>query len=217
MSRNSHTGNRKDRNHRNLQRTPELGYYYILTDTDETEKNYFEGLKQSLSKENRTKIVIKVDKVRTEKLLQSAVNYISQNPQYRKVWIVFDRDQVKDFDCIVTDATKRDIKVGWSNPCIETWFYNYFNCNPQYETSVDSCSHFEKLYKNKTPKKYKKNNPEIYQDLVKFGDEKVAIKIAKKKYTESIQNSNCKEPSQLTVCTTLYQLVEEIKQKDNNK
>jgi len=38
-------GRRKDRNRRIGTRVSELGYYLIVTDTDETEKNYFEGLR----------------------------------------------------------------------------------------------------------------------------------------------------------------------------
>ena len=39
-------GKRKDRNQRVGTRVPELGYYLIVTDTEETEKNYFEGLRE---------------------------------------------------------------------------------------------------------------------------------------------------------------------------
>lgn len=41
-------GRRKDRNQRVGKRVPELGYYLIVTDTEETEKNYFEGLRDSI-------------------------------------------------------------------------------------------------------------------------------------------------------------------------
>ncbi len=33
-------------------------------------------------------------------------------------WIVFDCDEIKDFDEIVREAEKKGIGVGWSNPCI---------------------------------------------------------------------------------------------------
>ena len=41
-------GKRRDRNQRVGTRIPELGYYLIVTDTEETEKNYFEGLRDSI-------------------------------------------------------------------------------------------------------------------------------------------------------------------------
>lgn len=64
---------RKDRNKRGGTRIPELGYYLIVIDTEETEKNYFEGLRDSIPAELKDHLVIKVE-------------------------IVFDRDQVKDFE-----------------------------------------------------------------------------------------------------------------------
>ncbi len=43
-------GKRKDRNKRVGKRVPELGYYLIVTDTEE---NYFEGLRDSIPEELR--------------------------------------------------------------------------------------------------------------------------------------------------------------------
>lgn len=40
----SRAGKRRDRSKKVGARIPELGYYLIVTDTEETEKNYFEGL-----------------------------------------------------------------------------------------------------------------------------------------------------------------------------
>lgn len=49
MKANERKGARKDRNLKHSTRTPELGYYMIVTDTNETEKNYFEGLRATKS------------------------------------------------------------------------------------------------------------------------------------------------------------------------
>ena len=49
-------------------RVPDLGYYYIVTDTRETEKNYLEGLKQKLPEKLKDRLVIKVIKAKTEHL-----------------------------------------------------------------------------------------------------------------------------------------------------
>ena len=55
---------RRDRNQRVGVRVPELGYYLIVTDTEETEKNYFEGLRDSIPSELKDRLVIKVEKLR---------------------------------------------------------------------------------------------------------------------------------------------------------
>ena len=45
MGRGDRWGNRKSREQYRKRGVPELGYYYIVTDTDQTEKNYLEGLR----------------------------------------------------------------------------------------------------------------------------------------------------------------------------
>ena len=100
----SRVGKRWDRNKRVGARVPELGYYLILTDTEEMEKNYFEGLRDSIPAELKDRIVIKVEKARTVELVRKALEMTGQESQYRIPWIVFDRDQVKDFDEIIQTA-----------------------------------------------------------------------------------------------------------------
>lgn len=105
-------GKRKDRNARFATRTPVLGYYLIVTDTEETEKNYFEGLKRSIPREIRDRIVIKVEKAKTTyNLVERTIELCNAQAQQRIPWIVFDRDQVKDFDGIIQSAEKNDADV----------------------------------------------------------------------------------------------------------
>ena len=48
MAREDRKGRRKQR--ADIQRrAPELGHYFVMTDTDETEKNYLMGLQESLN------------------------------------------------------------------------------------------------------------------------------------------------------------------------
>ena len=112
-------GKRKDRNQRMGQRVPELGYYLIVTDTEETEKNYFEGLRDSIPAELKDRLIIKVEKARTVELVEKALELVGKESQYRIPWIVFDRDQVKGFDEIIWTAEKNGVHAGWSNPCFD--------------------------------------------------------------------------------------------------
>ena len=66
MPRHERTGNRKPREHLANQRVPKLGYYFIVTDTKETEQNYMYGLRDSIPKELQGKLVIKVVKTKTK-------------------------------------------------------------------------------------------------------------------------------------------------------
>lgn len=206
------SGNRKKREQLFKRRIPSLGYYFIVTDTEETEQNYILGLRDSIPTELRDNLVIKVCKAKTVELVREALSMASLQPQYGEPWIVFDRDQVKDFDQIVSNAQVNDINVGWSNPCIEIWFSAYFGTMPAYTDSVSCCNGFGQIYRQVTKQKYRKSEPAIYSKLSHFGDEKRAIEIAKQKYAE--QEKNCsKNPSQMYPCTTLHILIEEIQDK----
>ena len=107
------------------QKVPDLGYYFVVTDTKETERNYLYGLRDALPAELQGRIVIKVSSAKTKELIK-ACEQATIDPQYRQCWIVFDRDKVVNFDDIIREAQSRDIKIGWSNPCIEIWFDAYF-------------------------------------------------------------------------------------------
>lgn len=205
-------GKRRTREQLSKRRVPELGYYFIVTDTKETEQNYMIGLRDSIPKRLQGKLVIKVCKAKTVELVNEALNMASLQPQYGEPWIVFDRDQVKDFDQIISLAKEKDIKVGWSNPCIEIWFSAYFGAMPTYQDSVSCCSGFEENYLKATGQSYQKSDAAIYSKLCRFGNEKQALAIAKQKLQENQCNGRI-TPSQMYPATTLSSLVEEIKNK----
>jgi hypothetical protein len=156
------SGKRKTREQLSRRRVPELGYYFIVTDTKETEQNYILGLRNSIPKELQEKLVIKVCKTRTIELVSEALNMASLQPQYGEPWIVFDRDQVKDFDQIIRTALENGINVGWSNPCIEIWFSTYFGSMPPYQDSVSCCNGFAEKFARVTGQKYEKSDVAIY-------------------------------------------------------
>lgn len=63
------SGKRKTREQFSKRRIPELGYYFIVTDTKETEQNYMLGLRDSIPKDLQGKIVIKVCEAKQLNLL----------------------------------------------------------------------------------------------------------------------------------------------------
>ena len=212
MPDNKRKGQRKPREQLLKRRVPELGYYFIITDTKETEQNYMFGLRDSIPKELQGKLVIKVSKTKTANLVNEAKSLAALQPQYGEPWIIFDKDQVKDFDEIIRLAGDENIHVGWSNPCIEIWFNAYFGTMPTYQDSVSCCNGFESEFEGKTSQKYKKSDDKIYEKLCQCGNEKEAIKIAKLKLAQ--HKRNCKnKPSEMFSGTTVHLLVEEIKNK----
>jgi hypothetical protein len=205
-------GKRKPREQLSKRRIPELGYYFIVTDAKETEQKYMIGLRDSIPQEMQGKLVIKVCQVKTVELVNEALNMASLQPQFGEPWIVFDRDQVNRFDQIISLAKERGIKVGWSNPCVEICFSAYFGAMPTYRDSVSCCSGFEEDYLKITGHKYQKSDAAIYSKLCRFGNEEQAFAIARRKIQENLRNGKT-VPSQMCPGTTLFALVEEIKNK----
>lgn len=212
MAKQERKGNRKKRENNKSFRKPELGYYLIVTDTEETERCYFNGLRDSLPKDIQDKLVIKVFKTNTKNLINECQELTSLDPQYRKPWIVFDRDKVKNFDEIIKEADSKRINVGWSNPCFEVWLYTYFGDMPAINDSWNYCSDFKTKYKKETSQEYSKADSDIYSKINKFGNEENAIKIAEQRHEQHLRNEKVK-PSEMCPCTTVYELVKEVKSK----
>ena len=208
----SRAGKRKSRDKRVGARVPELGYYLIVTDTKETEKNYFEGLRDSIPMEMKDHLVIKVEKAKTVELVKKALELRGQDSQYRIPWIVFDRDQVEDFDRIIREAEKSQVGAGWSNPCFEIWMYAYFGEMPAIQESYICCSRFAEKFEKVSGQKYLKNDKDIYRKLVRYGDEDKAMELAERYYRRCVEDGK-KEPSEMWPACRVQGLVGEIQEK----
>lgn len=68
------------------------------------------------------------------------------------------------------------------------------------------------MYENKTGQKYSKADEQMYGKICKAGDEKKAIQIAQQKLEQCIREGKTK-PSEMFPCTTVHELVGEIKEK----
>lgn len=212
MAKKDRTGNRKSREQRNKIKIPELGYYLIVTDTEATERCYFTGLHQALPEDIRDKIVIKVVETKTKSLIDKCLELTAYDAQYRIPWIVFDRDRVVAFDNIIKDAKAKGIEVGWSNPCFEIWLDAYFGSMPTISESKSCCADFAQSFEKKTGQAYSKSDEQVYDKLYRFGDEEKAIKLAEARYQQHIREGKNK-PSEMCPCTTVYELVGEIRMK----
>ena len=193
-------------------RVPDLGYYFIVTDTKETEENYMYSLRNALPEDLQGRIVIKVSKAKTDKLVETCKEQAAMEPQYGEPWIVFDRDQVACFDQIIEKARREHVNVGWSNPCIEIWFDAYFGKMHSYSDSVTCCREFANTFEKKTGQEYKKSSDQIYAMLNRYGNETEAVKIAENRLRQYLRDGIDK-PSEMCPCTTVHRLVNEIKDK----
>jgi len=55
--------------------------------------------------------------------------------------------------------------VGWSNPCIEIWFFAYFGDMPSIKESFVCCDKFKIKYEKVTGQKYDKADENIYNNI----------------------------------------------------
>lgn len=211
MSKSERNGKRKKRSAFQT-RVPDLGYYFIVTDTNETEANYLYGLRDSLPQELQGRIVIKVSKAKTDELVNACKEQSSMEPQFGQPWIVFDRDKVVPFDQIIAEANHEGINVGWSNPCIEIWFDAYFGRMHSYQDSVSCCRGFSSTFEKRTGQEYQKSSKQIYFLLNRYGDEKRAVEIAENRFMQYLNDGFIK-PSEMCPCTTIQHLIDEIKSK----
>ena len=204
------SGKRKQRTPRGL--APRLGYYFIVTDTKKTEKNYLLGLRDAIPKELQRQLTIHVENAPTEKLVEKALEAAGLHSQYGEIWIVFDRDRVTDFDQIIQEAEAHGIHVAWSNPCIEVWFSAYWGNMLSAPESKDCCSQFSAAYERKVGQEYDKAEDAIYAKLCGSGSEADAIQRAERRLQAHLENGQS-IPSKMIPCTTLHRLVQEIRPK----
>lgn len=205
MAKADRKGNKRSRQSFQNQRK-RLGYYLIVTDTEATEKVYLQGIYNSLPDNIKgNQLVIKFEKAKkTETLVDECRAMLDNDPQIRDPWIVFDKDEVPNFDDIITQAERQGIHTGWSNPCIEIWFEAYYGKMNTYTSSKKCCSGFANTFYKATQKEYKKSDKQLYNLLVNTGNEENAIRIAEQRYQSYIDNGHQK-PSKMNPGTTLYQ------------
>ena len=188
------------------------GAYLIITDTEKTEKNYFEGIKNIIPGNLKNDLQIKIYSNKAlSKIIDFAAEERNKDERFRDIWLVFDRDEVKNFDKLIEEAKENKMNVGWSNPCFKIWLMTYFQLPKNIEESQKCCEIFEKIFKENTGKKYKKSEEKIYNILCENGDENKAIQRAREKYHQVRKDYS--QPSKMIGCTTVYKLVEELKRK----
>ena len=160
--------------------------FLIVCEGKKTEPNYFRAFTERWSEVKEIKVagcgcstcqlIIEAKKLR-EKLDRERM------VPFDRVWLVFDKDEFKDFNKAIAKAKKEGMNCAWSNQAFELWYVLHF----QYlVTGVDRKQYIEmiedKVRKASKNKKfeYKKNDVGFYQILQEHGDEDVAFKNAEK-------------------------------------
>lgn len=82
--------------------------------------------------------------------------------------------------------------------------------------SYTCCDRFAEKFEKVTGQKYSKNDRDIYQKLVRHGNEKKAIQMAERCYKTCVEEGK-RKPSEMWPACRVYILVEEILQKIGNE
>lgn len=193
-------------------------YYLIVCEGEETEPNYFEGLKQDLPKGVLTACHIDIEGVGrntlslVEKALQLKRKY--ENATTRpidKLWVVFDRDSFpsQDFNSAIERCSLKDIGCAWSNEAFELWYLLHFiDC----DSALHRDAYSSKIEAQLKPKlgngfRYQKNSKSMYDLLKEHGSMENAIKHAKR-LAEQFEGRT--DFANHNPCTMVYKLIEEI-------
>ncbi len=206
---------RKNNNKSNFYR------FFIACEGEKTEVNYFKSLINTMSH------VIELDKGyiqgfgMSEKALLDKADKIKKelernnNFEFDSAWIVFDKDNFKSdlFNAAINESKNKDFKSAWTNEAFELWYLLHFN---YVNTAMSRDQYGEKLteiIKGRGEKgfKYEKNDEHTYGLLQKYGNEKQAIKYAKR-LREFFDNQKYAEHNP---CTWVDELVKEIKGVNN--
>ena len=225
-------GSKKDKKRKEKQKKTNkplaVGKILIVCEGEKTEPYYFEWWKEQIEyikkASNKSRTVGQIDvrfdsgidvkgegKV-TESLVEKTKYYKDRAiVDYAQIWCVFDCDpdgtstKREQYNAAIEKCKKYGINAAYTNEAFELWYLLHFN---RIDTGLSRTQYEEKLT-NRLGKEYKKNDPEMYELLLKHpkADQQRAIENAKtllEKY-EGTKNYADHNPS-----TTVHELVETL-------
>lgn len=196
-------------------KTPKANSYLIVTEGKCTEPNYFNGLKKRILDNvggNVEVIDISGEGASTQKLIEITDQRVSRAKiPYQNIWVVFDKDDFKDFDQAIREGEAKGYHVAWSNQSFEYWIYLHFKYNYSDLHREQWNAKLDELFKSKGLLKsgYDKNIENLYELLDSFGGVQTAIKNAKRRMADFNPKEN--KPSKYAPGTTVHILVEELR------
>lgn len=199
--------------------------YLIVCEGEKTEPNYFESIKKRI--DNKYKDRIRVDRKidldikGTGRNTNSLVEYVETIKSkavipYGHIWVIFDKDDFSDgqFNSAIEQAESNGYRVGWSNEAIELWFllhFEYLNTGVSREQYCQKLSELFKKY-NIGNGKYTKNMPDIFEILVKYGSIEQAIHRSESLLKNHQECGNCYSRAKMKPATTIYEIINELKE-----
>ena len=159
--------------------------FLIVCEGTKTEPHYFEALiknyistvrEVTIEGEGRATVAL-VDRTLEIKQELERKNAMS----FDRVWVVFDKDDVDDFNDAIKKANKLGFHSAWTNEAFELWYYLHFEYLDTGIGRADYIKKLEEAFKEKLGDshfEYKKGNPDIYSLLQQYGREDLAKRFA---------------------------------------
>ena len=177
----------------------------IVCEGEKTEPNYFKSMDLDLPK-GIVDLHVVGEGDNTINVVESAIELRNKakddrNP-FDHVWVVFDRDSfpAERFNDAVFLARRENINCAYSNEAFELWYLLHFEF---YNTAISRHDYIVCL-ESFLGRKYRKNEPEMYQVLDELGGQRNAIRWAKQ-LEARFDGSN---PAAENPVTKVYKLVE---------
>lgn len=195
--------------------------FLIVTEGERTEPLYFKGIQKKINEKIGGRIDIIENPVidihgegcSTGKLIEVTEHIIKKAKViYQNVWVVFDKDDFDDFDKAIKDGLEKGYKVAWSNQSFEYWLYLHFYYSDSALYRDDWKEKLSEIFKQNQlgDGTYRKNYEDIYDIVNIYDGVNTAIKNAKRRISEFDEKKDV--PSEYNPGTTVYMLVEELKQ-----
>jgi hypothetical protein len=217
---------KKDKNRRKQQEKANkplaVGRILIVCEGGKTEPNYFNWWKEQLENIKKAAtsgalgridvvpdddIEVKGEGKNTESLVRKAADIRNQAiVDYMQVWCVFDRDsfEPKQYNAAIDKARAENINPAYTNEAFELWYLLHFN----YVNTGVSRNQYKSMLTKRLGKKYRKNDPQMYETLLNHpkADQRQAIQNAKqllKRYAK-------KDYAHQNPSTRVHELVESL-------
>ena len=194
--------------------------YYIFCEGQQTEPQYFAGLKK-LIEENpvyKDMVLIEIEPCQAEtmRVIGMAEDYVRKNKIKKgQIWCVYDKDSFppERFNGVVerTESLNKEnpelqYHAAWSNECIEFWFLLHFAYYDANNHRSEYITFLNDKFKELGLGKYQKNMKDIFDILMIKGNPKLAIRYAKR----IIKDGQGRTPTEIAPGTKVYELVEEL-------
>jgi hypothetical protein len=193
--------------------------YLIVCEGEKTEPNYFESLKRALPQGVLDVVDFRIvgEGFNTVSLVSRAISLRKEwekesGRDVDKLWIVFDKDSFLSATfnkAVQLCELEPKTEAAWSNEAFELWYLLHFEF---YNTGISRESYKSKIQQNLRRKGvsefiYRKNDPEMFRLLNGYGDQKQAVKHARRLH-ESYNNA--RNFADQNPCSTVYKLVVEL-------